>query len=75
MALRSRRRPVVSGREAVVGQRGKIIVSEQRMWVRIEGERWQCRSDMPLEAGQEVVVKGVDGLTLIVEPITAHQKD
>lgn len=75
MALRSRRRPVVSGREAVVGQRGKVTMGDQRMWVRIEGERWQCRSDMPLEAGQDVVVKRVDGLTLIVEPITANQKD
>jgi len=74
MALRSRRRPVVSGREAVVGQRGKIIVGDQRMWVRIEGERWQCRSDAPLGEGQEVVVKSVDGLVLVVEPVNVESR-
>lgn len=73
MALRSRRHPVVSGREAVVKQRGKILISDNETWVRIEGERWQCRSDSPLENDQEVVVKDVDGLTLIVEPVSVKQ--
>ncbi len=73
MALRSRRRPVVSGREAVVGQRGKILISDERIWVRIEGERWQCRSHVSLKEGQEVVVKSVEGLILVVEPVSTKQ--
>lgn len=69
MALRSHRRPVVSGSESVVGQRGKITISNGIMWTRIHGERWQCKSDTPLQEGQEIIVKAVSGLTLIVEPI------
>ena len=69
MALRSRRRPVVSGAEWVIGQRGTVTMSHDIIWVRIRGERWQCRSEVSLQEGQEVVVIAIQGLTLLVEPV------
>ena len=74
MAYRSRRRPVVSGREALVGCTGQVTLGEHTMWVRIEGERWQCRSNEPLQDGQTVIVKKVEGLLLVVEPVKQGAK-
>jgi membrane-bound serine protease (ClpP class) len=34
--------------------------------VRVAGELWQARSDSPLRVGESVVVREVDGLTLVV---------
>jgi len=34
----------------------------------IEGERWNAVSETPIEAGQPVVVTGIEGLTLKVKP-------
>ncbi len=69
MAFRSHRKPVVSGREQLIGEKGLVDKTNGRSWIRIEGERWQCKSENELQAGQEVVVKRVDGVILIVEPI------
>jgi membrane-bound serine protease (ClpP class) len=60
----SRRRRAVTGAEALVGQ--KAIVSTPTQ-VRVAGELWEARSDRPLRPGDEVVVRAVDGLTLLVD--------
>ena len=36
--------------------------------VRVRGELWKARASAPVDAGQTVIVSGVDGLTLRVEP-------
>jgi membrane-bound serine protease (ClpP class) len=42
MALRARRRPVVSGAEELVGVTGEVInVGEFGVWAHVHGERWQ----------------------------------
>ncbi len=69
LALRSRRKPIVSGREAVIGKRGVVEISDDRAWVRINGERWQCKSKTPLKTGDEVVVERLEGLTCIVKVV------
>jgi membrane protein implicated in regulation of membrane protease activity len=61
----SRRRRVATGAEALIGQRA--IVSSNPTQVRIAGELWEARSERLLHPGQEVVVRAVDGLTLVVE--------
>jgi membrane-bound serine protease (ClpP class) len=61
----SRRRRAATGAEALIGQ--KAIVSSTPTQVRIAGELWEARSDRPLRPGEEVVVRAVDGLTLVVE--------
>ncbi len=71
MALRARRRPVVSGRELLLGSPGEVLedfVNEG--WVRVQGENWRVKSVAPLKAGQRVHVAGIDGLVLEVRPDT-----
>lgn len=69
VALRSRQRPVVSGREEIVGARGELLDDLQtESWARVHGEIWRVRSDRPLARGQKVRVTSIDGLMLSVEP-------
>jgi membrane-bound serine protease (ClpP class) len=68
MASRLRRRPVVSGREELVGSRGEALEDFQGHGrVRVHGELWDAVSAAPLARGQRVRVRAVDGLTLTVE--------
>lgn len=73
MALRARRTRVVSGREEMVGAEGEVIDPDG--WAFIHGERWRVRSRQPLAAGQRVRVRGIDGLTLDVEPLPQPSHD
>jgi len=67
--VRMRRRPVVSGREHMIG-RTAIALSdfEARGYVRIEGERWAAHTSESVKEGQRVTVTGMDGLVLSVSP-------
>jgi membrane-bound serine protease (ClpP class) len=68
--LRSRKRPVVTGSEALIGAEGETVSwqdSEGR--VRVKGEIWLARSDAPVAAGDRVKVINRDGLVLRVEAI------
>jgi membrane protein implicated in regulation of membrane protease activity len=60
----SRRRSSPVGAEALVGQTAVVATQTQ---VRVAGELWEARSEAPLRVGDEVVVRAVDGLTLVVE--------
>jgi membrane-bound serine protease (ClpP class) len=72
LALRARRRPVVSGREEMIGSAGEVLQAEGRGgWARVHSERWQVVSAAPLAPGQRIRVTGIDGLTLRVEPVDA----
>jgi membrane-bound serine protease (ClpP class) len=68
-AMRARRRPVVSGREYLLGAAGEVVtLMEGGAFARIQGEMWKVRAHTPLEVGQPVSVVGIDGLVLRVEP-------
>lgn len=70
LALRQRRRPVVSGREQLLGSTGEALeafAGEGR--VHAHGETWSARSRVPLAAGQPVRITAIDGLVLEVEPL------
>jgi len=70
MAMRSHRRPVVSGREEMVGAAAEVVADfEGRGMVHVHGERWQAQSDVPLQRGQRVTVTGMRGLVLDVKPV------
>ena len=60
----SRRRRAVTGAEALVGAKAVVANPVQ---VRVHGELWNVRSDRALAPGEEVVVRAVDGLTLLVD--------
>ena len=77
-AYRARRRPVVTGGDALVGSLGEIIdaglapAEDDRGaanvgWARVHGERWRVRAPAPLATGARVRVTGRRGLTLDVE--------
>ena len=69
MAAKARRRPIVSGREELVGSSGEVIESEgAEGWARVHGENWRVRSAQAVRRGQTVRVVRVDGLTLDVQP-------
>jgi membrane-bound serine protease (ClpP class) len=65
MLVRSRRRPVVSGREYLLGARGEALEDiAGEGWARVQGERWRVRVDAPLRAGEQLHITGVHGLVL-----------
>jgi len=69
MALKAHRRPVVSGREELIGSTGEVLEDcEREGWARVHSETWRIRSSAPLKAGQRVRVAGLDGLLLDVVP-------
>jgi membrane-bound serine protease (ClpP class) len=70
--LRSRKAPVVTGSEALIGAEGETVAWQGSGGrVRVKGEIWLARSDAPLAAGDHVKVVDRDGLVLRVEAIRA----
>jgi membrane-bound serine protease (ClpP class) len=69
MAVRARRRPVVTGAEAMIGSTGEVLQDfEREGWARVRSETWRVRSGTPLRAGERVRVAAIDGLVLEVAP-------
>jgi membrane-bound serine protease (ClpP class) len=69
IAVKARQRPVVSGREELVGAEGTALSDfEHRGDVFVHSERWNAITGSALRQGQAIVVTGVDGLTLKVRP-------
>ena len=70
IALKARLRPVVSGREQLIGDSGTAMTDVYHEGeVFVHSERWNAVSDSPIRKGQTVVVTGIDGLTLKVRPV------
>ncbi len=74
MALKARGRPVVSGREEMIGGIGEVLegFDGKDGWAQVHGETWHIRSRQPLVQGQRVRVVRMDGLILEVEPEQAQ---
>jgi membrane-bound serine protease (ClpP class) len=69
MAVGARRRPVVSGREELLGSPGVVLEDfEREGWARVHGETWRIRSAAPLKRDQRVRVAAMNGLLLDVVP-------
>jgi membrane-bound serine protease (ClpP class) len=65
----SKRRRVAVGTETLVGRRAVVSVDcMPEGQVRVAGEIWRARCDVGAGVGAEVVVREVQGLTLVVEP-------
>jgi len=68
MAVRNRRRPVVSGREYLIGASATALEDfEGEGWARVQGETWRVRSRVPVRHGQALRVTAMHGLILTVE--------
>jgi membrane protein implicated in regulation of membrane protease activity len=65
----SKRRQASVGVETLVG---KIGVAASDLWpegqVRVGGEIWRARCAGGCDSGTRIVVRGVEGLTLVVDP-------
>jgi membrane-bound serine protease (ClpP class) len=74
IALKARRNKVVTGEQGLVGETGVVqsALSPQGK-VFVHGELWNAVGLSPLPAGQMVVVRKIEGLTLHVEPIAVNQ--
>jgi len=67
--FKARRRPVVSGREELIGREGEVLQDfTDEGWARVRSETWRVKSALPLRAGQRVKVKNMEGLVLEVVP-------
>lgn len=76
MAIKARRRPVVSGLEELLGSEAVVTEDfEQTGRVSIHSESWNALCNTPLHKGQHVKVTGIDGLTLQVEPVVASKQE
>lgn len=73
--LKLRRRGAVSGTASIVGGIATAIedfTGDGKVW--LEGEAWRARSTLPLTKNQQVVVRTMDGLILVVEPLPDAQE-
>ncbi|MEA2108677.1 MAG: nodulation protein NfeD [Pseudomonadota bacterium] len=74
MVVKARRRPVVSGREQLVGSEGEVLADfTGEGTIRLRGETWRARAVAKLTAGQRVRVTDMEGLTAIVKPVEEQQ--
>jgi len=71
IAVRARQRPVVSGREQLIGAHGAALEDfDTEGEVFVHSERWTARSDRPVHRSEAVEVTGIEGLVLRVRPLT-----
>ncbi len=69
MALKARRRAVVSGAEELIGSIGLVLEdTTAEGWARVHGESWHVISKSPLRRGQKIRVLARTGLVLEVAP-------
>src|SRR3984957_16027670 len=70
IAVRARRNKIVTGAEGLIGEVG---IAETMLApagkVVVHGEFWDAVSSVPVSAGERIVVRRVDGLTLRVDPV------
>ena len=70
VALKARRRPVVSGSEELIGSVGEVLdAGDAEAWARIHSEQWRVKSSLPLRRGQRVRVTARNDLMLTVVPL------
>jgi membrane-bound serine protease (ClpP class) len=75
MAIKSRRRPVVSGSEQLLGATGIAMDDfDNTGMVFVHSESWQAKTALPVHKDQHIRVISLDGLTLNVEPVPDNEE-
>ncbi len=71
LAIRARKRPVVTGAEQMIGAEGEVLAGG---WARVHSELWRVRSREALVPGMRVRVSGRKDLVLEVELISVQKE-
>jgi membrane-bound serine protease (ClpP class) len=72
IAVRARRHKIVTGKQGLIGEIGiaqSTLAPAGKVFV--HGELWDAVSSGPIPAGERIVVRQVEGLTLRVDPVLA----
>jgi membrane protein implicated in regulation of membrane protease activity len=69
-----------TGAEAMIGTRAEVVARLHPIGqVHVNGELWEARSTADANVGDTVIVRALDGLTLLVEPApdegSSHRDD
>ena len=76
LALKARAAPAPTGAHALVGRQVVVVRTAGRSGqAKVEGTWWNLRGNTALQVGETVRVRGVDGLDLLVEPLTPGDKE
>ncbi|MDP1969656.1 MAG: nodulation protein NfeD, partial [Methylobacter sp.] len=76
LILKSRHKPIVSGKEEMIGLVGEVIDDFTGTgMVRIHSENWRASCDQPLHKNEKVRVTAIDGLLLQVIPIPTQENE
>ncbi len=72
IAVRARRNKIVTGKQGLIGEIGiaqTALAPAGKVFV--HGELWDAVSTIPIPAGEQIVIRQIDGLTLRVDPVAA----
>ncbi|MGD0792877.1 MAG: nodulation protein NfeD [Terriglobales bacterium] len=72
IAVRARRNKIVTGKQGLIGEIGiaqSTLAPTGKVFV--HGELWDAVSSVTVPAGERIVIRQVDGLTLRVDPVAA----
>jgi len=72
IAVRARRNKIVTGKQGLIGEIGiaqTTLAPAGKVFV--HGELWDAVSAVTIPAGEQIVVRQLDGLTLQVDPVAA----
>ncbi len=76
LLLKSRHRPIVSGKEELLGGGGVVLDDFTGTgMIRIHSENWRASCDQPLRKNAKVMVTAIHGLLLQVVPINTQEND
>lgn len=61
------KKPIIS---PDIGSRGRTTTPiSPKGYVRVNGELWQASSSSTIDAGEEIVIMGIEGMMLLISPI------
>jgi len=53
-----------------IGSRGRTTtLISPKGYIRVNGELWQASSSSTIDAGEEITIVGIEGMTLLISPI------
>jgi membrane-bound serine protease (ClpP class) len=76
LAVRARAGPASTGTGTMIGRELEVARTSGHVGqAMVEGAWWTLRSHQPLKAGDQVRVRDVDGLELLVDPVTPGEQE